>query len=144
LLTLYLDVVDEGCEVEHGGKRADKGEGQRADGGDAGSVGQRRGEGGCNPCLHLTVCDVFSTILYLFFTGCLIIFRPSVTDFPNFYINLFFTGFLRNICPSVTYFLQLYICSLRIFLASIIRALRPVITVITRVFQSVTFVRVNF
>jgi hypothetical protein len=43
---LYQGVVDEGCEVEHGGKRADKGEGQRADGGDAGSVGQRRGEGG--------------------------------------------------------------------------------------------------
>jgi hypothetical protein len=58
---LYQDVVDEGCEVEHGGKRADKGEGQRADGGDAGSVGQRRGEWGCNPCLHLTVCGVFST-----------------------------------------------------------------------------------
>jgi hypothetical protein len=96
LLTLYQDVVDEGFEVEHGGKRADKGEGQRADGGDAGSVrtalmqvhsvGQRRGEGGCNPCLHLTVCDIFSTILYLFFTDCLIIFQPSVTDFPNFYI----------------------------------------------------------
>jgi hypothetical protein len=43
---LYQDVVDEGCEVEHGGKRADKGEGQCADGGDAGSVGQRRGEEG--------------------------------------------------------------------------------------------------
>jgi hypothetical protein len=104
---LYQGVVDEGCEVEHGGKRADKGEGQRADGGDAGSVGQRRGEGGvCNPCLHLTVCGVFSTILYLFFTDCLIIiFRPSVTDFPKFYI-----------------------CSLRVFtdfLASTTRALRP-------------------
>jgi hypothetical protein len=83
---LYQDVVDEGCEVEYVGKHADKSEGQRVDGGDAGSVGQRRGGGGCNPCLHLTVCGVFSTILYLFFTDCLVIFRPSVTDFPKFYI----------------------------------------------------------
>jgi hypothetical protein len=28
------------------------GEGQRADGGDAGIIGQRWGGGGCNPCLH--------------------------------------------------------------------------------------------
>jgi hypothetical protein len=83
---LYQYVVGEGCEVEHGGQRADKCKGQRVDGGDAGSVGQRRGEEGCNPCLHLTVCGVFSTILYLFFTDCFIIFRPSVTDFPKFYI----------------------------------------------------------
>jgi hypothetical protein len=106
---LYQDVVDEGCEVEHGGKRADKGEGQRADGGDAGSVGQRRGErgGGCNPCLHLTVCGVFSTILYLFFTDCRIIFH----GFSKI-LYLFFTGLLRVFSPFFTDFKRLhYPCS---------------------------------
>jgi hypothetical protein len=89
---LYQGVVDEGCEVEYGGKRADKGEGQRADGGDAGSVGQRRG-GGVQSLFtsdrlwrifynfisvlyglsynFSTVSHGFSKILYLFFTGFL-------------------------------------------------------------------------
>jgi hypothetical protein len=117
------DVVDERCEVEHwdkrADKRADKGEGQVA----LGSAEGKRG-GGVQSLFtqrFLTVCDVFSTILYLFSTDCLSFFRPSVTDFLKFYI-----------------------CSLRIFWASTIRALRPVITLIIRVFRSVSFLRINF
>jgi hypothetical protein len=61
-----------------GGKSAGEGEGQRADGGDAGIVGQRRGGGA------ILVYIEISAILYLFSTDCLSFFRPSVTDFLQF------------------------------------------------------------
>jgi hypothetical protein len=53
--------------------------------------------GGCNPCLHLTVCDVFSTILYLFFTDFLGFHNPFFTagNHGNY------TGFpIREFCPG--------------------------------------------